>query len=300
MARIQSRVSATVCLRLMVALSICFQGCVSRDLSAFAQENASEAEILFLARSLGAQLRGANLKSVVVFDLRGPEDQWLPFGSWLADQISMALANTGQQLQVIDRVRLAAEMKTRNLSGGDTLRTPMRAQISEAVEADGFITGSFGPFKDQVGITLVAWRTSDAKQSKGFPYAFMLNGKVPLGPEETSHLTVPLESLRPIDGIFRGGYAGTTVPQCEYCPAPQFSTAAIWRNKGRSVVLNILVSPEGYATQVKVAQSPDPELDSEAIKAVEGYKFKAAVDPDGEPIAVRMPFVIGIRVANSS
>jgi TonB family protein len=296
MARIQSRVWVATSLRLAVALSICFQGSVPRGLSAFAQEKPSQAGMPALAASLGAQLHGAGVKSVVIFDLRGPDDQSLPLGSWLADQISKTLANTGQGLQVINRVRLAAEMKTRNLGGEDTVQTPVLAQVSESVEADGYVTGSFGPFKDQIGVTLVVWRTSDVRQAKG--YSLMLNGRVPLGPEEASHLTVPLESLRPSDGIFRAGHAGMTVAECDYCPPPQFSAAPVWKQKQGTILMAIVVSPEGRPAQIKVTTSVDHELDAQAVKAVASYKFRPAVDPDGEPAAVHMPFAVIFRATN--
>jgi len=109
---------------------------------------------------------------------------------------------------------------------------------------------------------------------------------------------MPLDSLRPIDGVFKAGYAGMTVAECVYCPAPQFSPAAVWRVKHGTVVAMIVVSSEGHVEDVKIVQSPDAALNADAITAIQNYKFRPAIDPDGKPTAVRMPFSLTFQIKN--
>lgn len=60
--------------------------------------------------------------------------------------------------------------------------------------------------------------------------------------------------------------------------------------------MRIVVSPEGRATQIKVVESVGEEIDAQSVKAVESYRFKAAVDPDGRRVAVYMVFALAFRV----
>jgi TonB family protein len=249
-----------------------------------------------LAGKLAEQLAASGFKSVVIFDLTGPEGQWLPFGGWLADQFSTALARTAKDTPVIDRAKLSAQMDSMYLIPKAVVTRAARVSLAEALGAEGFIEGSFGPFKDQVGLTFVAWRTADVKLKNPVGAIFLVNGKVPLDAETASHLSLPLESLRPGDGIFKAGHAGMTIPTCETFPAPQFPAAAIWKLKRGVVTLMIVVSPEGQASEAKVTQTPDADLNDAALKAMATTRFKPAIDPDGDPVAVRMPFFLSFQV----
>ena len=245
-----------------------------------------------LASKIAVRLSDSGIKSVVVFDLTGPDGQLLPFGSWAADQISNRLAGVDARIQVIERARIAAGMQNEHLAPKDAVAADAKTRISRLLGADSFVVGSFGPFKDQIGVTLVAYSTSNAKPGTKAQYMFMLNGKMRLDPEAASHLNVPLESLRPSDGVYNAGYAGNTVAECESCPLPQFPVATVLKVKQATIVAIIVVSPEGRVTEVKIVGSPDIELNAEAIKAIKDYRYKPAVDPDGEAVSVRMPFSI--------
>jgi len=247
-----------------------------------------------LTSKLVKELVGSGIKTIVVFDLTGPDGQFLPFGAWLADRISDGIA--GKQIRIVDRARLDSEMHLRHLQQQDVSNAELRSSISQSLGADGFIGGSFGPFKDQIGVTLAMWRTTETNAAMTFRFVSMVNGKMPLDSEARSHLTVPLESLTPNDGIYRAGYAGRTVAKCESCPPPQFPAAALWKIKKGTVVTMIVISAEGRVSDVKIVESPDRELNTEAIRAIQSYKYKPALDPDGEPVAVRMPFTVDFRI----
>jgi TonB family protein len=256
--------------------------------------NGDSDQLATLSRALAAALTKSNAKSVVVFDLIGPDGQSLPFGAWLADRISSSLPNVGLQTPVIDRNKLAREISDLDLSQkGVGLED--KARISEALGADFFVDGTFGAVGDHIGITLVARNRSDIKKKV---YTSMVNGKILLDTEVETHLGVTLDSLRPSDGIFKSGIAGMTVPQCDYCPLPQFSVSGVWNKKQGTVILALLISAEGRATQIKVIRSLGSELDQQAIAAAEVYRFRPALDPDGKPVAVLMPYTVTFRVAN--
>jgi TonB family protein len=253
----------------------------------------SSPEVQTLCESLSTQIAKSNAKSLVVFDLKGPDGPPLAFGTWLADEISESLPKSGH-IKVIPRADLARELKDRQMSQTH-LRPEDKMRISEALGADLFVDGTFGAIADYIGVTLVARNQTDF--GKG-TYTIMVNGKILVNSEVQTHLGVPLESLRPSDGIFKSGRAGMTVPKCDYCPIPQFSPAGIWSRKEGTVILALLISTDGRAERIKILKSVDAELDDEAIKAARTFKFEPALDPDGKPAAVMMPYSVSFHVSN--
>ena len=265
----------------------------------FARTGNGQSGLDALVQAMSASLVDEGIKKVVVFDLSGPDGQYLHFGSWLADQISKRLALANEKLKVIDRSDLGTQINEQHLTPKEVLEREVRARLAQLLGADGFVTGSFGPFEGNLGITLLASRGVEVKTEGISQFATMINGKVPLDGEMSSNLTEPLESLRPRDGVFRAGSAGMTVPRCESCPPPEFSAAALWKQKQGTITLSILVSADGHVVQAKVVGSVGDELDAQAIKAVENYRFRPALDPDGRPVTVLMPYGIMFRVAGS-
>jgi TonB family protein len=279
----------------VLGLSLALGMPVIRGLWADAQSHGSGIDVL--ARSLGVELNRSGIKRVVVFDFRPAEGKWLAFGSWLADQFSATLAQDGQGIEVVDRMRLAAAMEGRQLSFRDNLGAVTESQIAVSLGADTIVSGSFGAFGNQVGVTLVASRVSDIKLGGLSKLSCVVNGKVPLDKQVSEHLEVPLNSLQPSDGINRAGTAGLTIPQCESCPDPHFSPIALFKQPRGTIVVSFVVSPEGRPTEIKVVQSVSDQLDADFIKAVLDYRFAPARDPDGDPVSARMHYSFGFSPA---
>jgi periplasmic protein TonB len=78
-------------------------------------------------------------------------------------------------------------------------------------------------------------------------------------------------------GANRGGVNGVGYPTCVYCPRPDYSKEAREKEIEGIVVLEVLVSREGKATEVKVLKSLGYGLDEKAIKAVKEWKFQPAI-----------------------
>lgn len=276
--------------QLQILLLVLFSFTTIQVLSA--EEDSSPREVL--AGRLANRLASSGIKRVIIFDFTGPEGQLIPFGSWLADAVSKSLAGRNEQVLILDRSQLAREMEKEHLAVADLLNRSVRTKICMSLGVDGFIVGSFGPYKDQIGLTFAVWRL-DNPSGADFRYASMLTGKLPLDTEASAHLAIPLESLRPSDGIFRAGYAGRTIAECDYCPPPKFSPTTVWKVKQGTIVADIVVSPEGRVSEIKIVQSPDEALNAPTIQAIQDYKYKPAVDPDGKAAAVRMPYAITFR-----
>lgn len=92
---------------------------------------------------------------------------------------------------------------------------------------------------------------------------------------ETSDAGVP---------IFKAG-PGMTSPRAVYAPNPQYTDKARKAKINGTVLLQLTVTSEGEARDVKVTKSLTPDLDQKAVEAVRSWKFKPATK-NGKPITV--------------
>ena len=86
-------------------------------------------------------------------------------------------------------------------------------------------------------------------------------------------------------GAFRPGTGGVGYPSCIYCPEPQYSEDARKAKYQGTVVLQVVITPDGRATNIEVVKGPGLGLEEKALESVRTWRFKAAVGPNGRPVA---------------
>lgn len=257
-----------------------------------AQENPDGFEKL--VRALVAELEKAHVKRVAIFDLETADGKQIPLGSWLADRISKELAMPGESVEVVDRERLSV------LPNGNALdheaKTQLRSDTARSLGADAFVDGSFGVLGDGIGITVSTQRVGGERIriSQWKPYTAL--GEVPLDEEMKKRLGVPIESLRPVDGVYKPGVAGVGIPECSHCPQPQFSFPGVNVPTTGIIAMNVVISAEGKALQVDVTRRAGVEFDGQAVKTVRTWKFKPALDADGNPVVVRQVVEVTFKI----
>lgn len=151
---------------------------------------------------------------------------------------------------------------------------------SSSLGADMVITGTFGKASQVVGVSLLASRTSRNSRAVGGA-----TGAIPIS-EEISALFPDAIPSAESNGVFKPGVAGIGFPACSYCPTPQFSDAARREHYQGVVTLQIVVTAGGRAENIRVIQGPGMGLEESAIRAVRDWRFKPAVDWDGNSVAV--------------
>ena len=97
-------------------------------------------------------------------------------------------------------------------------------------------------------------------------------------------------------GAFRPGTGGVGYPSCLYCPEPQYSEDARKAKYQGTVVLQVIIQPDGHATNIQIIKGPGLGLEDKAIEAVRTWKFKAAVGPTGTPVATLTTLEINFRL----
>lgn len=88
---------------------------------------------------------------------------------------------------------------------------------------------------------------------------------------------------------------GVTPPRLIYSPAPESAQASGPAKYSGTVTLQLVVSAEGKAENIKILKSLGPGLDQKAIDALHQWKFEPAMK-DGHPVAVEIAVEVDFRL----
>ena len=95
-------------------------------------------------------------------------------------------------------------------------------------------------------------------------------------------------------GIFRVG-VGVSPPRAVFSPDPLYPEAARKEHFMGVVVLHVIVGPDGRPSDVRVARSLRSDMDENAIKAVQQWRFQPAMK-DGVPVSVEVNVEVNYRL----
>src|SRR3984957_3625116 len=195
-----------------------------------------------LAQQLAANLNKCKVKRIVIVDFEDPIRRVDDFGVWLADQLAAASGNPWGPLEVVDRKQIAAKWEQLRIAEPYTIEPDRRKHMAKAFDAT-LIEGSYSPAANGIGLQLRAFFS-------GGPNDLIV--KLAMTDEMKAHLTKPLESLGPGDGIFTAGVGGISIPRCAYCPNPSFAVGALNGQSAGTVLLMIVVDANGRAGDITV------------------------------------------------
>jgi len=96
--------------------------------------------------------------------------------------------------------------------------------------------------------------------------------------------------------IFHPGRGGVGYPECAYCPDAKYSEEARKAKFQGIVMLQVVVTPDGRATNIEVVQGPGLGLENQAVEAVKNWRFKPAMGPYHKPVATRIAIEVQFRL----
>lgn len=244
-----------------------------------------------LAARIAEPLRKAKAKKIIVADLRAPGLQAHPAGKWLADQLSAALQKEFPEFEMMDRLQLKAGINEDAVPPNQKEANQRDMKRAESLGADVLLTGTFGKVSEAIGISLSALSLSGNSHTGGFA-----TGGVPISERISALFSGAIPSSGSVGGAFKPGVTGIGFPSCMRCPNPQYSDEARRAHYEGAVVLQVVVTADGRAVNIQVTQSPGLGLAESAVRAVEGWRFKPAVDWDKNPVAVVTPVEVTFRL----
>jgi len=99
-----------------------------------------------------------------------------------------------------------------------------------------------------------------------------------------------------VDGAYILGIGGIGYPKCSVCPDPSYSENARSAKVSGIVVLHLIVTAEGHASNIQVKRSLGDGLDEQAVEAVGNWRFEPAVGPGDEPVPVWTDIEVHFRI----
>jgi TonB family protein len=96
-------------------------------------------------------------------------------------------------------------------------------------------------------------------------------------------------------GSIRPGIGVASHPSCLYCPDPWYTEKARHAKLEGTVQLKAVIGTDGKATHIEIVKGIGLGLDEQAVKAVQTWRFRPAVGPNGDPIATVVPIEITFR-----
>jgi TonB family protein len=97
-------------------------------------------------------------------------------------------------------------------------------------------------------------------------------------------------------GHFHPGQGGIGEPVCLYCPNPPYTDEARKARVQGTVLLEVVMLPDGRAGEVRVIRGLGLGLDESALKTVRTYRWKPLVGPGGKPVAVEFSVEVNFRL----
>jgi TonB family protein len=257
-----------------------------------------------LAATAAAQIH-KSLKShgnkILVIDFADPQAKASGLGVLLADRFADSLRNNTQGLVVLDRADYA------RATAEDILTPEARAdeqsakcycrQLGADFAVEGMIDNSTGLIQLHLRVTrLTDWkRIFDGIASLPLRSELRADISKPVDPSPTpsgsdkNTWTSPDSALSTADAaaVRTPASIKASLPTCVYCPAAQFSGAAVNAKAQGTVSLNVIVDTAGRPSSISVARGLPCGLNSQAIETLKQWRLKPAIDPDGNPVPVR-------------
>jgi TonB family protein len=96
--------------------------------------------------------------------------------------------------------------------------------------------------------------------------------------------------------IFMPGIGGVGFPTCVYCPDAKYPEEARKAKFQGVVQLQVVVRPDGRATDIQVLRGPGLGLDEQAVAAVKTWRFKPALGPNRQPVPTQIIIEVQFRL----
>jgi TonB family protein len=287
------------------SISLIYSSLISILLLAPSSVRAQEQPDLDALAAAAAARIHKSLKShgnkILVIDFADPQAKGSGLGVLLADRFADSLRKNTQGLVVLDRAVFASA------TSEDILTPEVRADEQSArcycrqLGADFAVEGMIDSSAGQLQLKLRVTRLTDWKRifdgTASLPLRSELRADVSK-PVDTSPIssgsdkntwTSPDSALSTADAAAVRAPANVkaSVPTCTYCPAAQFSEAAVKAKAQGTILLALIIDAAGRPASISVMRGLPCSLNSQAIEAVKKWRFKPALDSNDNPTPAR-------------
>ncbi len=124
---------------------------------------AYEREIKSLSSSLAENISKAGNKTVAVVDFTDLQGNVTELGRFLAEEMSIDLANVSKGFEVMDRAHLRSILAEHKLSATGLIDPQTAKKLGKVAGVDGLVIGTITPFKDSMRLSVKILDTETAR-----------------------------------------------------------------------------------------------------------------------------------------
>jgi TonB family protein len=239
-----------------------------------------------------------NSCTLLVANFTTPSGSTSRLGIQLADSISDELRAQGSGIQIVDRSRLRDYLVREHIPASTLKDREAARWLATEFQANAVLLGRIERLGDHFNLLIELLNISNDK----------------VGPQEAMQIAIaaPQEAFTPFEPYDeerspgqgtptpgsnspRAGVNGVGVPNCTYCPPPRYTDPARKAKFNGYVVLQVNVTEEGRAADIRVLKGVPFGLNGAAIKAVTKWSFKPA-NYEGKPASVMVPIEVTFRL----
>lgn len=122
-----------------------------------------EKEVKNISTTVADSLSNLGKKTVAVVDFTDLQGNVTELGRFLAEEISVALASSAKNFEVIDRTHLKAIIQENKLSSTGLIDPQTAIKLGQITGVEALVTGTITPFGDSIRLSVKVLDTKSAK-----------------------------------------------------------------------------------------------------------------------------------------
>ena len=265
-------------------------------------EPVNSPEMDALAGKLVAQIAKNKMKSVVVVGVIGPSGHVTELGKEFREVLSDSLARQSAKFAVINGESIRSVLHQNRIAEDMLYSDALGDWIALHMQADGIVTGHIDKIRDSS--TVFSVELLRVSKYETAPRA-ELHDTIPLtqsqiqaadrkyvpsAEEATAKYDSERASMEASAAKHTNGQA--KMAACLVCAKPQYSSQGRARGVRGTVYLLVTIQKDGTAENLLVTAPLGYGMDAMAVNSVLKWKFKPALDPQGNPVASQVPIEI--------
>ncbi len=241
--------------------------------------------------------------TLIVFSFRRSNGEVSQLGKILAREFTSALLRQGRGIKILPLERLENIRNNEQWSETEMRDEFVARVVARHAGAGIVVVGRYVITGDSLELRVRAekldegYELSDRRGKLPFSAAWKELDSQPLyGSVIAASTAGSTANAQPQETVFKAGRQAVGYPQCVSCPDPGYTKAAREEKYSATVVLGVIVTPEGKTRQVWVVRPAKFGLTENAIEAVKNWLFKPATNQEGKTVPVEVIIEVTFRL----
>jgi TonB family protein len=238
--------------------------------------------------NLAAEIQKHRFSSVAVFGAAWDLENFTELGSAIGDAVSSHLAAKASHFSVVDREQLRAKLESDRMQRLMVLRADSAQWLASDLKIPGVVLVTLNDLKGtSLTVHLTLFDSNLRHDTSLTDNKFDLPVSAPLFESLHRSLLTP-ELIAKRDEELNATTGPRLMPECDYCPRPDYTDAARRAKWQGSILLSALVTPEGNATEILVLDGAPYLIDRSMVSDLKTWRFRPALDASNHAVAQRI------------